>query len=195
MKENGKPVKTVGASRSGAGRFEVRHKPAKKGQYVYEVALPPSEAVPEVHAVRFDGIETARPSPEVLVALESAEMLVIAPSNPVVSVEPILALSGIREAIQAAGAREIPRLAVSPIVAGAALKGPADRMLASLGHEASALGVARRYAGLIDAFVLDDADAALAPRVEEIGMRATVLPTVMRDDSDRAALASALLSA
>ena len=83
---------------------------------------------------------------------------------------------------------------MSPIVAGAALKGPADRMLASLAHEATALGVARMYAGLIDTFVLDEADAALASQVEELRMRAVVLPTVMRSDADRATLARALLS-
>ena len=82
---------------------------------------------------------------------------------------------------------------VSPIVAGAALKGPADRMLASLGHEATAFGVARLYAGLIDTFVLDESDADLAPRIRELGMEPLVLPTVMRDDADRAALARSLL--
>jgi LPPG:FO 2-phospho-L-lactate transferase len=148
---------------------------------------------PEVHAVRFDGIERARPTQQVLAAIETAELLAIAPSNPIVSVEPILALSGVREAIRTAGDRGTPRLAVSPIVAGAALKGPADRMLASLGHEATALGVARLYAGLIETFVLDEADADVAPRIRELGMEPLVLPTVMRDDADRAGLARALL--
>ena len=149
---------------------------------------------PEVQAARFDGIVAARPTQQVLAALESAELLVIAPSNPVVSVEPILGLRGVREAFQSAADRGIPRVAVSPIVAGAALKGPADRMLASLAHEATALGVARMYAGLIDTFVLDEADATLASQVEELRMRAVVLPTVMRSDADRATLARALLS-
>lgn len=148
---------------------------------------------PEVHAVRFDGIERAGPTQEVLAAIETAELLAIAPSNPIVSVEPILALPGVRDAIRTAADRATPRLAVSPIVAGAALKGPADRMLASLGHEATALGVARLYAGLIDTFLLDEADADLAPRVRELGMEALVLPTVMHNDADRAALARALL--
>ena len=148
---------------------------------------------PEVRGVRFEGIEPARPTQQVLAAIETAELLAIAPSNPIVSVEPILALPGVRDAMRSAGDRGTPRLAVSPIVAGAALKGPADRMLASLGYEATALGVARMYAGLIDSFVLDEADADLAPHVEELGMRAVVLPTVMRSDSDRAALARALL--
>jgi LPPG:FO 2-phospho-L-lactate transferase len=84
-------------------------------------------------------------------------------------------------------------VAISPIVDGRALKGPADRMLASLGYESSALGVARLYAGLVDRFVLDEADAILAPRIEELGMAVSMLPTVMRTDADRAALARALL--
>jgi LPPG:FO 2-phospho-L-lactate transferase len=149
---------------------------------------------PEVRAVRFDGIDEARSTPSVLDAIGTAGLLVIAPSNPIVSVEPILAVPGVRQAVLAAGRRGIRRLAVSPIVAGAALKGPADRMLTSLGHEASALGVARLYAGLIDVFVMDEADAELAPEVGELGIRPHVLPTVMRSDADRAALAKALLA-
>jgi LPPG:FO 2-phospho-L-lactate transferase len=148
---------------------------------------------PEVRAVRFDGIDRARPTEEVRIALDSAELIVIAPSNPIVSVEPILALPGVREAVRSAGGRGTRRLAVSPIVAGTALKGPADRMLASLGQESSALGVARLYAGLIDAFVIDEADAELAPSIEQLGIAAVVLPTVMRADADQAALALGLL--
>lgn len=150
---------------------------------------------PEVRSVRLDGIEQARPTEEVLVALDTAELLVIGPSNPLVSVGPILALPGIREAFTAAGDRGVPRVAVSPIIGGRALKGPADRMLISLGHESSATGVARIYAGLVDTYVLDEADAALAPAVESLGMAARVLPTIMGSDDDRAALARGLLPA
>ncbi|MGH2356444.1 MAG: 2-phospho-L-lactate transferase [Candidatus Limnocylindria bacterium] len=145
---------------------------------------------PEVRAVRFDGIDSARPTEAVLAAVARAELVVIAPSNPIVSIGSVLALAGMREALVAAAA---PKVAVSPIVAGKALKGPADRMLASLGHEPTALGVARLYAGLADRFVLDEADAALAPQVEALGMAVTTLPTVMRSDADQAALARALL--
>ena len=141
---------------------------------------------PVVRGVRLAGIESARPSPTVLDALGAAEAIVFAPSNPIVSIGPILALAGIRDAI--AGARA-PRVAVSPIIAGRALRGPADRMLASLGHEATALGVARLYIGVVDVFVLDEADAGLAGAVEELGMRAVVAPTVMVSEDDRAALA------
>jgi LPPG:FO 2-phospho-L-lactate transferase len=148
---------------------------------------------PEVHAVRFDGVDNARPTTAVLAALRDADLVVIAPSNPVVSVGPTLALRGIREAIEAAGEAGTPRIAVSPIIAGRALKGPADRMLTSLGHESSAVGVARIYRGLVDRFVLDSADAALVREVEALGMRAVVRPTVMRDDQGRARLAGAIL--
>jgi len=142
----------------------------------------------EVRAVRFAGIDAARPSSAALQALAEADLVVLAPSNPIVSIGPILALPGVHEAIAAR-----PSLAVSPIVAGRALRGPADRMLGSLGHEVSALGVARLYAGLVQRFVLDEADADLQPAVEALGMRAEVLPTVMRSDADRARLAEAII--
>jgi len=150
---------------------------------------------PEVRGIRLDGIEEARPGEEVLIAIDTAELLVIAPSNPLVSTGPILALPGIREAFVAAGDRGIRRVAVSPIVGGRALKGPADRMLASTGHEASAIGVARLYEGLVDTFVLDETDAGLAPQVAALGMTPLVLPSVMASDEDRAALARAIGSA
>ncbi|HLY36287.1 MAG TPA: 2-phospho-L-lactate transferase [Candidatus Limnocylindria bacterium] len=150
---------------------------------------------PAVHGLRLDGLDTARPTEAVLDAIRSAELLVLAPSNPIVSIGPILALPGVPRAIEATAVAGIPRLAVSPIIAGQALKGPADRMLTSLGHESSALGVARIYAGLVDTFVLDEADADLGAAVQSLGMRALVLRTVMRTDADRAALARALLPA
>ncbi len=143
---------------------------------------------PEVRGVRFDGAE-ARPTAAVLAAIEGADLVVIGPSNPIVSIGPILGLPGVRQAVASARAS----VAVSPIVEGRALKGPADRMLTSLGHESSALGVARLYLGVADRFVLDQADAALAPRVDELGMEAVVAPTVMRTDDDRVALARLLL--
>lgn len=145
---------------------------------------------PEVRSVILDGLDAARPTAAVLDALAAAELIVIGPSNPIVSIGPILALDGLRQAVVDASAVKV---AVSPIVSGKALKGPADRMLTSLGHESSALGVARLYAGLVDRFVLDEADAALALEIEAVGMRADVLPTVMRDDAGRAALARAII--
>lgn len=143
---------------------------------------------PTVTAAIFDGLDIARPTAAVLAAIRDADMVVIGPSNPIVSIGPIMALEGMREAV-AAG----ETVAVSPIVAGRALKGPADRMLASLGHEASAVGVARLYFGLVDRFVIDEQDAELRPEIEALGMTVEVLPTVMRDDAGRFSLAAALL--
>ena len=144
----------------------------------------------EVRGVRFDGADAARPSPGALAALARSDLVVIGPSNPIVSIGTILAIPGMREAVVAAPG---PRIGVSGIVAGKALRGPADRMLTSLGHESSALGVAQLYAGLVQRFVIDEADAGLAPAIEELGMAVSVLPTVMRDDEDRASLARALV--
>jgi LPPG:FO 2-phospho-L-lactate transferase len=141
---------------------------------------------PEVRAVRFDGAESARPSSALLAAIGEAEVVVIGPSNPIVSIGPILALAGVRDAMSTTSAR---RIAVSPIIGGRALKGPADRMLASLGHGSSAPSVARLYEGLIDRFVLDQTDASLRDEVRG----SAVLPTVMRSEADRAALARQLL--
>ena len=146
---------------------------------------------PTVQGVILDGVEAARPTSDVLDAIAAAELIVIGPSNPIVSIGPILELAGVREALIAAGA---PKVAVSPIISGRALKGPADRMLTSLGHESSALGVARLYAGVVDRFVIDTADAELAPAIEQLGMAVDVLPTIMGTDDDRATLAAGLLT-
>ncbi|HXR27412.1 MAG TPA: 2-phospho-L-lactate transferase [Candidatus Baltobacteraceae bacterium] len=148
---------------------------------------------PEVREVRFDGATAATAAPEVITALGAAEVIVIAPSNPIVSIEPILAVPGIRAAMQAARQRGVPVVAVSPIVGGRALKGPADRMLRSLGSEASALGVATRYVGLVDGFVIDETDHALGPSVAALGLRVLVTDTIMADDAARARVARATL--
>ena len=146
-------------------------------------------AVP-VRAVRFAGVESARPAPGVLDALATAERVVICPSNPVVSIGPVLAVPGISEALSN---RREDVVAVSPIVAGAALKGPADRLLRELGHEASVVGVARLYAPVAATLVVDEADAALAGTVEAEGVRCRVAPTVMHGPAEAAALARAVL--
>ncbi len=148
---------------------------------------------PTVLEVRFRGIETARATADVVEAISGAEVVVIAPSNPIVSTGPILALPGIREALEAATTRGVPVVAVSGIVGGRALKGPADRMLSSLGHESSALGVAALYAGVADAFVLDEVDRGLEPAIADLGMRTLVTDTVMSDGAARARLAHEIL--
>jgi LPPG:FO 2-phospho-L-lactate transferase len=150
---------------------------------------------PEVREVRFGGIEAARPTPEVLAAIEAADILVIAPSNPIVSVGPILAVPGVAEALLGARDRDVPVIAVSGIIGGKALKGPADRMLASLGHESSALGVARLYAGLATAFVVDATDADAAPSIADLGLIPIVADTIMTDDAARARVAAEVLRA
>jgi LPPG:FO 2-phospho-L-lactate transferase len=144
--------------------------------------------------IRFDGIEQAQSTPEVLRAIGAADLLVVAPSNPFVSVGTILTVPGIQDALLATPA---PVVAVSPIVGGAALRGPADRMFESLGGEASALGVARhyveRYPELLDVMVIDRLDADSAPDIEALGLRVQVAQTVMKTDAHRAALAEAML--
>ncbi|AHY46151.1 2-phospho-L-lactate transferase [Rubrobacter radiotolerans] len=144
----------------------------------------------EVLGVRFRGIEDARPTDEVAAAAREAEAVVLCPSNPVVSLGPILAVPGMREVLEGSGA---PTVAVSPIVGGRAIKGPADRMLASLGHEASARGVARLYEGLVDGFVIDRVDVGEKKDIEALGMEVLVTEAVMRDEPDRARLAEEVL--
>lgn len=146
-------------------------------------------AVP-VARLRFAGAESARPAPEVVEAVRDAETVVICPSNPLVSIGPIRAVPGLEAAVAARRARVV---AISPIVAGAALKGPADHMMAELGHEPSVVGVARLYARIASTLVIDEADAALAPDVEAEGMRCVVAPTIMTGPDEAAALAKRVL--
>ncbi len=146
----------------------------------------------EVSAVRFDGAESATPGPRVIEAIASSDHVIIAPSNPVVSIDPVLAVPGVRQAL-AARRRDV--IAVSPIVGGRALKGPADRLLVELGREASALAVAEWYADTIGTLVIDTVDADLAPAIEAVGVRCVVAPTVMRDLDTTMALARVVLGA
>jgi LPPG:FO 2-phospho-L-lactate transferase len=143
-----------------------------------------------VTGVQFDGISGAQATPAALNALASAEAIVVCPSNPIVSVGPILALPGMRAALDAVAA---PVVAISPIIGGQALKGPAAQMLASLGHEVSALGVARIYGPLVDGLIIDLADEALAPEIEALGQQVLVTNTVMTNDDDRQQLAQETL--
>ena len=147
---------------------------------------------PAVHQVRFRGIEAATPTAQVLAALDAAELIVIGPSNPIVSIGPILA-GPIAAQVATRALTGIPVIAMSPIVGGKALKGPADRMLGSLGHESSALGVARIYQDLATAFVLDTADTALAAQIGGLGLRTLVTDTIMADEADRTRVARVVL--
>lgn len=142
----------------------------------------------EVSAVSFAGAEDAQPTEPALHAITTADTVVIAPSNPIVSIAPILAVPGIEQAVRA---RRATTVAVSPIIEGAALKGPAARMLRELGEEASVVGIARRYVDLAATLVIDEVDAPLASAVQDVGMRAIVMPTIMSKPGVARALAEA----
>ncbi|MEW5871156.1 MAG: 2-phospho-L-lactate transferase [Chloroflexota bacterium] len=139
---------------------------------------------PQVSGFRFAGVEQARPAPDVLGALQAAELVVICPSNPWVSVGPILALPGMRPAL---AGRQV--VAVSPIIGGQAVKGPAAKMYAELGIQPSALAVAGQYGDLLAGFVLDDQDAGQAQAIRSLGMRTCVTDILMKTSLDRARLA------
>jgi len=143
-------------------------------------------------AVRFVGAAQASLTPAAAAALANADAIIVAPSNPLVSIGPIRALAGVDSLL--AGRRESV-VAVSPIVGGVALKGPADRMLAELGHEASVVGVARLYAPIASTLIIDPADEHLAGQVEDAGMRALVVPSIMSSNVVSANLARAALAA
>lgn len=145
-----------------------------------------------VRGVRFEGAATARPAPGVMESLGEAEAVLVCPSNPVVSIGPVLAVPGVREALMARRDRVV---AVSPIVAGAALKGPADRLMAELGTEPSVVGVARLYAPWVGTLVVDVADASHAAAVEAEGLRCVVTPTVMSSPERAQDLARAVVDA
>ena len=146
---------------------------------------------PRAKGFRYQGAETAHPSPPFDRLLDEASAILFCPSNPYLSLGPILALPGVRQRIASFHG---PRLAVSPIVGGEALKGPLAKLLQELEGEASCLSVARLYQGLCDIFILDEVDRAWAPQVERLGFRVSITPTVMVTDADRVALARHTLS-
>lgn len=136
--------------------------------------------------VRFVGAEKARPAPGVVEAIASADAVLIAPSNPITSVGPILAIPGMHEALRAAAAAKV---AVSPIVAGKAVSGPAAQLMHCQGFEASAAGVARLYADFLTTLVIDESDCTSTARVEAAGVRCVCAPTLMDSDAAKARLA------
>jgi LPPG:FO 2-phospho-L-lactate transferase len=145
-----------------------------------------------VEEVRFARAAMARPGPAVLEAIEAAEIIIVCPSNPIVSIGPILAVPGVADALTR---RRDDTVAVSPIIAGQALKGPAARLMSELGHEPSVVGVARIYAPFAGSLIIDEADRELAAKVEAEGMRSIVAPTIMRGAPEAAALARVTLAA
>jgi LPPG:FO 2-phospho-L-lactate transferase len=145
-----------------------------------------------VRGLRFDGAEDSRPAPGVLAALAAADAVLVAPSNPFISIDPILAVPGVRAAV---AARRGEVVAISPIVAGEAVRGPAAAMLRSLGHEAGPSAVAAHYAGLAGTLVLDRRDAAAEEAVAATGVRPVVADTIMDGHAGRRRLARAALDA
>lgn len=156
------------------------------GEVHFQEYLVRDRAKAQITGIHYHGISTAYATPDVLHSLQTATGIVIAPSNPLVSVGTILALPEVRQIITQ---RRVPAIAISPIVGGAAIKGPAVAMLNYAGIEVSALGIARHYQGLIDGMVIDDVDAALAPAIEALGMAVRVTDTIMSDDMRKANLA------
>jgi LPPG:FO 2-phospho-L-lactate transferase len=145
----------------------------------------------DVDRVRFEGEETAGPAPGIVEAIEQAELIVICPSNPFISIWPILAVAEVRAAVER---RRVPSVAVSPLIGGRAVKGPADRMLARLAGGTDPVRVATCYPGVIDVLVFDESEANAAAGVERLGVRAVTAPTLMRDDGSTIALAETVLN-
>ena len=145
----------------------------------------------DVREIVFAGAAEATPAPGVIESITGAHAVILAPSNPLVSIGPILSVPGIREALAGSKAK---RAAISPIIAGQVVKGPAAKMMTTLGHEVSALGVARIYAGLIDLMVIDEQDRALAPAIESLGLHCLVTDTMMTSPERKAELARDVLA-
>ena len=171
-------------------RIETRVTTADEGEIGFQDYFVRRRHDVAVTAVRVAGAKSARPAPGVVDALAAAHTIVIAPSNPIVSIGPILGVPGVREAVVA---RRDAVVAVSPIVGGAALKGPADRLMRELGHECSVVGVARLYRDVAATLVIDEADAHLADDVEAAGVACVVTPTVMHGVESATALARTVL--
>jgi LPPG:FO 2-phospho-L-lactate transferase len=144
-----------------------------------------------VRGVDVVGATSAHPTKEVERALAQCDRLVIAPSNPLISIEPILQVPGVREALRE---RRDDVVAISPIIRGAALKGPADRLLRELGYESSALGVVEYYGDLVGTWIIDDADADLAESIRARGVRVEVTTTIMAEPDNARRLAKVVLS-
>ena len=170
-------------------RFETRVR-TREGSMHFEEYFVKKQAKDEILGIEFVGAATAKPAPGVLDAILDAERVVVCPSNPIVSIGTILAVNGIRDALKRTEARVV---AVSPIVAGLPLKGPADKMLRSLGVEVSAFGVAELYSDFLDTFVIDTKDAGEKGRIEKLGVNVIVTNTIMKSLEDKISLAKAVL--
>ncbi|HKW62861.1 MAG TPA: 2-phospho-L-lactate transferase [Candidatus Acidoferrum sp.] len=161
-----------------------------EGAMHFQKYLVKRRAEPLVEGIRFAGIEQARPAPGVLEAIREAGRIIICPSNPLISIGPILAVPGVRQELRA---RKEDVVAVCPIIGGKSLKGPSDKMLAQLGYEPTALGVAKLYADFSGTLVIDPADKKDTGAISALGMRVQVVPTVMKTPEQKRKLAQALL--
>jgi LPPG:FO 2-phospho-L-lactate transferase len=156
------------------------------GELHFQEYLVKHRAQPTVRGIRFENIETAQPAPGVAEAIRESEAVILCPSNPLISIGPILAVPGLRTQLQQTAAKVI---AISPVVGGASLKGPTDRMLAQLGMQVSAAQVARLYADFLDAYIIDVQDAPAQAEIEALGLQVFVTNTVMSGASEKLALA------
>ncbi|MDR5694355.1 MAG: 2-phospho-L-lactate transferase [Armatimonadota bacterium] len=161
-----------------------------EGEVAFQEYFVKRRASDPVVGVRFEGVDRARPTPQVLSALREAEMIVVCPSNPIVSIGPILSLPGFREALREAQAVKV---AVSPLAAGRAFKGPTVEMMQGLGYEASSFGVISLYCDFLHVALIDESDAELTPRIQELGIRVVVRSIAMRTLEEKVALAKAVL--
>ena len=148
-------------------------------------------AEPRVSGINYEGAATARPSPGLEAALDEVALVVLCPSNPFLSLGPILAIPGVRKRLESVQALKI---AVSPIVGGAAVLGPAAKIMAELGHEVSAAGVARQYQGICDVLMIDHQDAHLGPDISALGIKPVVASTIMDTEADKVALSKHVLT-
>jgi LPPG:FO 2-phospho-L-lactate transferase len=170
-------------------RFETRIV-TRDGAIHFQDYLVKRGAKDEVFGVEFVGADNAKPAPGVIDSVVNAESVVVCPSNPIVSIGTILAVKGVRDALRQTNAKKI---AISPIIAGAPVKGPADKLLKGLGLEVSAYSVAKLYADFLDTFILDTADSADKDRIEKLGIEVKVTNTIMRTLDDKIRLAKTVL--
>ena len=162
-----------------------------KGWQSFQEYFVRDRCAPEVLELRYDGLKDARLTPEAASSIAEADLLVIAPSNPLVSIAPILGIPGLRDAVHAAKA---PVIGISPLIAGKVVKGPADRMMLSLGHRADVLGVAQIYQGLVSKLLIDTQDAGFAPDIEALGITAHVTDILMPYATQKARLAQEIIT-
>ncbi len=164
---------------------------SNEGSLHFQEYLVKRRTEPVVTGIRFAGVESALPAPSVLEAIRDADRILVCPSNPLISIGPILTVPQVRDQLRA---HKEKVFAVCPIVGGKSLKGPSDKMLAQLGHEPTALGVAKLYAEFTGTFVIDPADRKQTAPIAALGMKVVILPTVMKTPAQKRKLASALLS-